>query len=106
MAAPLVNAPKRVRRGEVFEVRTLISHPMETGFRPGTNGTIIPRDIIEHVRCRFAGETVLDMALSPAVSANPYLVFYVRADAGGALEMEWTGDKGFSASYSTAIVVE
>ncbi|MBI1245621.1 MAG: thiosulfate oxidation carrier complex protein SoxZ [Alphaproteobacteria bacterium] len=106
MAAPLVSAPKRVRRGDVFEVKTLISHPMETGFRPGTNGTIIPRDIVQKMRCRFAGEAVFDLELSPAISANPYFIFYVRAETGGALEIEWTGDNGFSASYSALILVE
>ena len=106
MATPLVNAPKRVRRGETFEVKTLVAHPMETGFRPGLNGTIIPRDIVQHMRCRFAGEIVFEAKLSPAISANPYLVFHVRAETSGALEIEWTGDNGFSASYSALISVE
>jgi sulfur-oxidizing protein SoxZ len=106
MAIPLVSAPHTVRRGAVFEVKTLVSHPMETGFRPGTNGTIIPRDIVQRMRCRFAGETVFDMELSPAISANPYFVFHVRADDGGTLEIEWTGDNGFAASYSAVVAVE
>ena len=47
MANVLINAPKTAKKGEVIEIKTLISHPMETGFRPGTNGRIIPRNIIE-----------------------------------------------------------
>jgi sulfur-oxidizing protein SoxZ len=61
---------------------------------------------VQRVRCRFAGEDVFDADLSPAISANPYLVFYVRAETSGALEIEWTGDNGFSASYSALIAVE
>ncbi len=106
MAIPLVNAPARVRRGEVFEVKTLIAHPMETGFRPGMNGALIPRDIVHRLRCRFAGADVIDLALSPAIAANPFVSFHVRAERGGMLELTWTGDNGFSASHSVAIAVE
>ena len=38
MANALINMPRTVKRGEAFEIKTLISHPMETGFRPGANG--------------------------------------------------------------------
>jgi sulfur-oxidizing protein SoxZ len=50
MANVLINAPKRAKRGGTIEIKALVLHPMETGFRAGTNGTIIPRNIIE----RFA----------------------------------------------------
>lgn len=106
MAAPLVNAPARVRRGDVFEVKTLIAHPMETGYRPGMNGVLIPRDIIRHLRCRYGGADVLDLELSPAIAANPYVSFHLRAERSGVLEMTWTGDNGFVAGHSVAIAVE
>ena len=44
--ATLINVPAKVKRGEVIEIKTLISHPMESGYRVGTNGKVIPRDII------------------------------------------------------------
>lgn len=106
MAVPLVNAPARVRRGEVFEVKTLIAHPMETGFRPGMNGTLIARDIIQRLRCRYEGIDVLDLELSPAIAANPYVSFLMRVEHGGTLELVWTGDNGFLARHAVAIVVE
>jgi sulfur-oxidizing protein SoxZ len=106
MAVPLVNAPARVRRGEVFEVKTLVAHPMETGFRPGMNGVLIPRDIVQRLRCRYDGIDVLDLELSPAVAANPFVSFHMRAERSGTLELVWTGDKGFAASHSVTIAVE
>ena len=33
MASALINVPARARRGEIIEIKTLISHVMETGFR-------------------------------------------------------------------------
>ena len=47
MTNVLINAPKTAKKGEVIELKALILHPMETGFRPGTNGRLIPRNIIE-----------------------------------------------------------
>ena len=73
-----------------------IAHPMETGFRPGADGKVLPRDIIRRFTCRLDGETVFSAELFSAISANPYIAFHVRADASGTLEFEWTGDNGFS----------
>ena len=33
MARTLIGMPARARRGAVIEIKTLIAHPMETGFR-------------------------------------------------------------------------
>jgi hypothetical protein len=53
--------PKTAKRGEVIEIRTLISHIMETGFRHGTNGQSIPRDIITSLTVRYNGEEIFRM---------------------------------------------
>ena len=37
-ARALINVPAKAKRGDVIEIKTLISHIMETGFRHGTNG--------------------------------------------------------------------
>ena len=41
-ARALINVPPRAKRGEVIEIKTLISHVMETGFRHATTGEIDP----------------------------------------------------------------
>ena len=46
MARTLLTVPKAAKRGEVIEIRALIAHPMETGFRANSNGRVEPRDII------------------------------------------------------------
>ena len=95
MARALVNVPKQARRGEPFEIKALISHPMETGFRPGPNGRILPRDIITRFTCDYGGQTVLDLDLFPATSANPYLVMTALATETGVVTLTWSGDNGF-----------
>ena len=59
----LVNIPPALRRGEPFEVRLLIGHPMETGQRADSSGTRIPRDIIRRVECKLDGEFVFSARL-------------------------------------------
>ena len=105
MARALVNVPKTARRGETFEIKALISHPMETGFRPGPNGRILPRDIIERFTCQYDGATVFVAELHPAMAANPYLVFTVVATRSGDVVLTWTGDNGFHQTETAAIEV-
>lgn len=105
MARTLINAPKTARAGEVIEIRTLIAHPMETGYRPGENGQVLPRDIIRRFSCRYNGELVFSAELFPAISANPYLVFHTVATASGTLALTWEGDNGFSQTENVALQV-
>lgn len=105
MARTLLNLPKSARKGEVIEIRALIAHSMETGFRPGADGKVLPRDIIRRFTCRYNGEQVFAAELFSAVSANPYLVFHTVATDSGTLEFEWTGDNGFTQTERASITV-
>ena len=106
MSNILVNAPKTARRGEVVEIKALILHPMETGFRPGPNGRIIPRNIIERFVASWNGAEIFSMAFSPAISANPFVSFFAVATESGTVVLRWTGDEGFAAEERVAIAVE
>jgi len=105
-ARTLINVPKRAKRGEIIAIKTLISHPMENGFRHNNIGVLIPRDIITSFVCTYNGEEIFRADLSPAIAANPFLSFSTVAVTSGKLEFKWTGDNGFSASESVAITVE
>jgi sulfur-oxidizing protein SoxZ len=106
MVRALINVPKTARRGAIIEIKTLISHPMESGFRVGLNGQVIPRDIITLFVCTYNGEEIFRAELSPAIAANPFLSFSTVAAASGTIAFRWTGDNGFSASESVDITVD
>jgi sulfur-oxidizing protein SoxZ len=106
MARPLINVPAKVKRGQAFEIKTLISHIMETGFRYTTTGQRIPRDIITSFSCTFNGEEIFRADLYPAISANPFLTFFTVAEESGKLEFKWTGDNGFSETATAMVTVE
>jgi sulfur-oxidizing protein SoxZ len=105
MARALIHMPATARKGEVIEIRALIGHPMETGFRPGADGKVLPRDIIRQFTCRYNGETVFSAELHPAISANPYFAFYTVATESGTLEFSWQGDNGFAQTEKMPITV-
>lgn len=101
----LVQVPKTVRRGEVFEVRTLLGHPMETGYRRDSDGRMLPRDIVRTLEVRLAGERVFAADLHPAIAANPFVAFTLVAQQGGPLEIRWRGDNGFAHTETVTLVV-
>ena len=104
-ARALINVPRKAKRGEVIEIKTLISHIMETGFRHGTTGELIPRDIITSFTCKYNGEEIFATQLYPAIAANPFVTFHTVATESGTLVFKWTGDNGFAAEESVAIEV-
>jgi sulfur-oxidizing protein SoxZ len=106
VASALINVPTRARRGEVIEIKTLISHPMETGYRRTQIGALVPRDIIRLLVCTYNGTEVFRAELHPAIAANPFIAFSTVAVESGTLAFQWTGDRGFSQTESVAITVE
>ena len=106
MARALINVPAKAKRGEVIEIKTLIQHEMETGFRVGPNGQAIPRDIITDFICKYNGEEIFRADLHPAISANPFFTFFTVAIESGTISFEWSGDNGFAVSETATITVE
>jgi len=94
MAEPRVRVPSTARRGEVIEIKTLLSHPMETGHRRDVYGKLIPRQIIHTFTCTYNGVEVFRADWHPAVAANPFLAFFTVATETGRLRFEWIDDEG------------
>ena len=105
-ARVLVNVPRKAGRGEIIQIKTLISHVMEPGFRASHDGRLLPRDIITLMTCVYNGEEIFRADFSPAVAANPFVTFYTTATESGTLDFKWIGDNGFSATASATITVE
>lgn len=105
MARTLITVPKTARRGDVIEIKTVIAHPMETGFRSGDAGIALPRNLIRRFTCRYAGEEIFAAQLFPAVAANPLLSFFTVATESGTLTFTWEGDNGFMQTDTASITV-
>lgn len=102
---PRVRVPKTASPGDIVEIKTLISHPMESGQRRDADGTVIPRDIVNKFVATFNGEEVFSADWHPAIAANPYMAFMVKVERSGSFVFTWTDDAGQSWRAEGAIEV-
>ena len=94
-AKPRVKVPKSAAKGEIIEIKSLISHKMETGQRKDKKtGELIPRKIINKYIVTFNGKEFFSADWAPAIAANPYMAFTMRATESGTMEFTWIDDDG------------
>jgi sulfur-oxidizing protein SoxZ len=91
---PRVRLPAQAKSGELIEIKTLISHDMETGLRKDASGANVPRKIINKFTAAFNGKTVFEADWNPAISANPYQSFFYKAVESGEFTFTWKDDDG------------
>ena len=91
---PRVRVPAKVKKGDVVQIKTLISHAMESGQRKNELDQKLRRKIINRFVCTLNGKLVFSADLHPAISSDPYLVFDVRVMESGTFEFAWTDDDG------------
>ena len=94
MQKPRVKLPDQAKVGEIIEIKTLISHVMETGQRKDQDGKVVPRMIINFFTVKYAGKPVFSADLQPGISANPYIAFHLRVPGPGEFEFTWIDDSG------------
>ena len=85
---------KEAKKGDLVEVKALVSHVMETGQRKDAAGNVVPRKILNKFTCTVAGKQVFAADFEPAVSANPYIQFKFKAQESGPVVLTWTDDDG------------
>ncbi len=89
--------PMKVRaqlKGDVVEVRVVVSHEMETGQRKDGAGKLIPAHYVKNISATCNGKTVLSANWGPSVSKNPTLAFSfsaakIGAKAGDKVAVTW-----------------
>lgn len=106
IAKPRIKVPERARVGDVVTIRSLISHPMESGLRADGSGGRVPRRIIRRLDVTFEGETVLSVDLEPGIAANPYFEFDILAVRSGVFRFTWTEDGGAVVTADASITVD
>jgi sulfur-oxidizing protein SoxZ len=86
-------------KGDITEVKILMSHPMETGRRKNDMDEIVPAHFIQLVTATLNGKPVLEAQWGTGISKNPYLTFHLRgAKVGDKVAVTWYDNKGESSS--------
>lgn len=91
---PRIKLPDQAKVGEVVEIKTLISHVMETGNRKDNAGNTVPRKILNTFEAKYAGKSVFKVSIHPGTSANPYIAFFMKVPGPGEFEFTWLEDGG------------
>ena len=82
-------------KGDVVEVKALMTHPMETGRRKDPQGAVIPAHYIETVELLHNGNLMLEAAWGGAISTNPFFSVSLKNVAvGDSIEVRWVDNKG------------
>jgi sulfur-oxidizing protein SoxZ len=97
--------PREVKKGTTFEIKTLITHDMETGHRRDGSGNPIPRNIINRFVAAYDGEEIFSVDLFPGIAANPYIAFSTIATTSGEITFAWTDDQGSTHTETAAVTV-
>jgi sulfur-oxidizing protein SoxY len=100
-----VATPQSAAAGELFTVRTIINHPMETGLRRDKSGLLVPVRIADRFTCRANGQEVFGAKLEPAISANPYIAFSLRLEQSAELAFEWIDTNGERYEHTARVEV-
>lgn len=106
LAAARVSIPDEAKKGEIIEVKALIRHPMETGYRVNRVGEPIPRHIIQLFTVTYAGEEVFRMDLTQGVAANPFIAFSTVATESGELIFKWEDNRGEIVTVTKTLTVK
>jgi len=78
---------------------------MESGFHHYNTGRQIPLHIASSLACWYNGLEISSARLHPAVSTNPYFMFYAVATESGEMVFTWTDDQGGVATQTAKIEV-
>lgn len=102
---PRVRVPAKAAAGEMIEIKTLISHEMESGQRKDSKGAAIPRKIINRFAASFNGKPVFSADWHAAISANPYQSFFFKAAESGEFTFTWKDDDGSEYAAKSKLTV-
>jgi sulfur-oxidizing protein SoxZ len=96
---------KTAQTGDIVEVKTLVSHVMESGQRKDSAGNAIPRKIINKFTVDLNGKPLFGADIEPAISANPYMQFKFKAQESGTLTFTWIDDDGSKITAQEKVTV-
>jgi len=92
------------KRGELVDVKCLLSHPMETGNRKDKKtGKKIPAHFIQELTVEANGKKIVGGNINAAVSKNPYFRFKYKGDKGDKVKISWKDNKGNTSSGESKV---
>lgn len=105
MTKPRIKLPESAKAGEVIVIKTVATHPMETGNRRDAEGRVIARNIIHTFIATFENREVFRAELGSGISANPFLSFSMLVSRPGTFTFSWIDDDGQTLTETESLKV-
>jgi sulfur-oxidizing protein SoxZ len=84
-----------LRPNAEVEVRLLIGHMMETGFRYDGSGVQVAKDILQFVKVHMGNALIFEAELGTGMAANPMLFFsFTLPSQAGDMVVSWADHQG------------
>ncbi|MDO9393590.1 MAG: thiosulfate oxidation carrier complex protein SoxZ [Methylotenera sp.] len=91
-------------KGDVTEIKVLMSHPMETGRKKDDFDRLIPAHFVQLLTATLNGQTVLEAQWGTGISKNPYLTFRLKgAKVGDTVVVTWLDNLGKTATQDITV---
>lgn len=105
LATARVSMPEQAQRGATVQIKALMRHPMETGYRLDAMGRPIERHIIQRFHVSYDGDEVFSIDLTQGVAANPFFAFFLKATRTGEMTFTWEDDRGAVTTVTRLLTV-
>ena len=84
-----------LRPNAEVEVRLLIGHLMETGFRYDVSGVHVAKDILQFVKVHMGDALIFEAELGTGMAAHPMFFFsFTLPQQAGDMVVSWTDHQG------------
>ena len=93
------------KKNNIFDLKFLIRHPMETGRRiDKINNKLVPKDYIAALSIFINDKLVFDSHLSRSVSKNPFMhLKFKKLFSGDIIKVNWIDNKNKVYKYNKTI---
>lgn len=95
MGTPKIRLPRKIKQGEIIEVRVKIKYPSFTGLKvldqeKGTFARDKPSIYLKKMDVIYGGETITEYFMTSATSPDPLIRFKMKADKEAPLKIVFT----------------
>jgi sulfur-oxidizing protein SoxZ len=86
-----------VRPNTEVEVRLMLGHVMESGFRHDSSGVQVAKDLLQFVKVHVGEALVFEAELGTGMAANPMFFFsFILPSQAGDMVVSWADHQGRS----------
>lgn len=102
MAKSTIKLRIKEKKG-LIEVKSLITHPMDTGLRRNSKGDKIPAHYINEIIVEANGVPVMTANWTGSISKNPFISFSYAGEKSDAVKLTWKDNMGKSDSLEKMV---